>query len=142
MQRIQFPASVRGEIARHLRAQYPREGCGVLLGHGGRISDAVPVANIAPPGNNDRFEFDPLDYSEGERRANAAGLRIVGFFHSHPDSPPVPSRVDLEAAQGLFEFARERYLYAIQTVTASGAGELRIWRLSEKNDGFIDILWD
>ena len=33
-----------------------------------------------------------------EREADARGLRLLGFWHSHPDHPALPSATDLSCA--------------------------------------------
>lgn len=143
MASIKIPHSVRASIERHAEAVYPTEGCGVLLGRiaadGDWIVQSVePVANVAPDGGRDRYELDPRVYSNIEKRLHAAGgiQSVLGFFHSHPDGLPTPSSVDLDAALALFAFARERYLYAIQTAADGKAGALSVWRLSGSFQSF------
>jgi proteasome lid subunit RPN8/RPN11 len=65
---------------------------------------------------------DPADHLAAWKAAEAEGLDVVGAWHSHPDQPAVPSATDrAEASAGLS--------YLIVAVSASGAGELRSWRL-------------
>lgn len=45
-----------------------------------------------------RFSIAPADYFAVEAQADREGLAIVGFYHSHPDHPAVPSAYDLEHA--------------------------------------------
>ena len=93
------------------------------------------MPNRAPESSRDRYELDPLAYMKIEARLQR-GCAVVGFFHSHPDGPPQPSHIDLEMARGLFEVAREFYIYAIQSVSANGPGELACWRLNPMLSGF------
>jgi proteasome lid subunit RPN8/RPN11 len=141
MERVSIPTATLAEISRHLSSTYPCEGCGVLLclSNSLEIVQAISVKNIAEPAVRDRYEMDPLGYATAEKRAAECGLKISGFFHSHPNSPPVPSQIDLDAARGLFEFAREEYIYLIQTISASGAGKLKCWRFD--GDNFTELAW-
>jgi len=49
-------------------------------------------------GLRDRYEIDPRDHIRIQREADAAGLDIVGYYHSHPDHPAQASRFDTERA--------------------------------------------
>lgn len=75
-------------------ASLPLEACGVVLGEaaagGIRISRFQPIRNVAP---------DPLHHFALE---DAEWIRcvfnepqLIGLFHSHPRSTPVPSNEDL-----------------------------------------------
>lgn len=86
-------ADALDSIGRAARAGLPREACGVLLGVGRRIDEAVGLANLAA--TDDRFLIDPLAAAKIERQARRRGLRLVGYFHSHPHGPPAPSEADL-----------------------------------------------
>lgn len=86
-------------ILAHLRKDYPREGCGILLGRDGDprvVVEAWPCRNAYEGDRPDRFQLDPLEQLAAERYARGAGLDVVGFFHSHPDEDSYFSRTDLE----------------------------------------------
>ena len=61
-------------------------------------------------------------FLEEERRARAAGLEVVGFFHSHPGHPPDPSAFDRERAWPY-------YSYLIVGLGPGGVTEIRSWRM-------------
>lgn len=79
-------------IRAHARAELPNECCGLLVGADERIVTAVPARNLRPTPHD--FLIDPRDHLDAEKRARAEGLEVVGFYHSHPDAPAVPSRRD------------------------------------------------
>ena len=79
------------------------EWCGILRGRrtgdGSEIvSRADYTANVAVnPASS--FEIDPaalIAAYRGERKAR--GLAVLGFFHTHPNGPSMPSPRDAEAA--------------------------------------------
>ena len=78
----------------------PREACGLLLGEGGRIMQAVETRNVHPAPET-RFEIDPqaIDRRASAPRENGAP-QIIGYFHSHPVGEPVPSATDCAMAAG------------------------------------------
>jgi len=88
------------------RAAYPREACGLLLGHGAHIAQARECANLAA--NPERhFEIDPAALIAAHRAARAGGPQVLGYFHSHPNGLARPSATDQAAA------ARDGRIWAI-----------------------------
>ena len=70
-------------IRRHGRETYPYECCGALIGRGGRVAEALALPNTTAEGPRRRFRVGPADYRAAERRADALGADLVGFYHSH-----------------------------------------------------------
>jgi proteasome lid subunit RPN8/RPN11 len=131
---VVFAAGVAVELRRLASAAYPSEGCGVLIGAAGDVLSVRSVtagANLASRGR-DRFELDPLAIVRAERWAREAGQEVLGFWHSHPDHPAVPSRLDTERAW-------QEYLYVIVSSSADGTGAVRAWRLLPGGDGFGEL---
>jgi proteasome lid subunit RPN8/RPN11 len=83
-------------VVLHARQAAPAECCGLLLGNGSRIVDATPTRNVAD--NPTRFLIDAKDHIDGRRAARGRGLDVVGFYHSHPQSPAQPSARDRDEA--------------------------------------------
>lgn len=129
----------------HSSAAYPFEGCGVFVGKkmdNGAIEIVRTIATRnSAQSRKDQFTIDPHDLLTIERELDKRcdGSRIVGFFHSHPDSRALPSSTDLEMAQGLFDVTREFYIYAIVGVDKGVAGEITFWRLSENALQFTNV---
>lgn len=80
-------------------AAHPREACGILLGEGGRITHAVEARNVHPAPET-HFEIDPQALIDAHRAARAGRPQVIGYFHSHPHGPPVPSATDRASAAG------------------------------------------
>jgi proteasome lid subunit RPN8/RPN11 len=80
------------DIVAHARAAAPAECCGLLLGTGSLILEAIPTRNIAD--SPTRFLIDPGDHIAGRRDARSRGLEVIGFYHSHPHSAAQPSPRD------------------------------------------------
>ncbi|MPZ18591.1 MAG: hypothetical protein GEV06_11860 [Luteitalea sp.] len=94
--RVSVARQVIERITEHARAEWPNECCGLILGTDERIDEAVPARNLQA--SSSRFLVDPADHLAAVRRARATGRRVVGAYHSHPNTPPVPSPRDLEEA--------------------------------------------
>ena len=113
------------EIRAHGVRDYPYECCGLLLGHyrdGGKVvSQIFPISNAREESaKRNRFLITPEELMRGERYARNNDLEIVGFYHSHPDSPAVPSQYDLEHAW-------PTYSYIIVSTRANEATDLFSW---------------
>ena len=140
--RVSIEEPALRDIRNHLINSYPLEGCGVLLGPDNatesiQVSRAIGTRNADTIRGHDRFTIDPRDLIKIERELK--GERVVGFFHSHPDAPSIPSATDLDAAQGLFDVARTFYVYAIASVTRDKIAEMRFWRLTDNLERFEEI---
>ncbi len=92
---LQVPRSLYAAMLAHARAEQPNECVGLLAGHpDGRVVERYPLVNeLASPR---RFLSEPRSLFEAEKRRRAAGLEFLAIYHSHPASPAVPSRTDLE----------------------------------------------
>src|SRR5215469_14535179 len=90
-------------IGKHGAETYPHECCGALLGRdgedGGRqVRDLFPLVNRREDSPRNRFAVTSEDVRDAEKAAHAAGLDVVGWYHSHPDHPARPSEFDREHA--------------------------------------------
>jgi proteasome lid subunit RPN8/RPN11 len=83
-------------IVLHAREERPHECCGVLLGRGAEIIEAVRTRNAAQEPT--RFVIDPQDHVRAIRDARGRGLDVVGYYHSHPYSAAIPSPRDMAEA--------------------------------------------
>jgi len=88
--------SVLDAIVDHARAASPAECCGMLIGRGNTIDEAMRAANLADKPT--RFVIDPRDHIAARRSARSRGLEVLGFYHSHPHSAAWPSRSDVAEA--------------------------------------------
>jgi proteasome lid subunit RPN8/RPN11 len=80
------------ELVAHACEDAPNECCGVLLGHDRCVERVSRARNSL--GSPTRFLIDPRDQIAALKAARAAGQHIVGYYHSHPSSPPEPSETD------------------------------------------------
>lgn len=149
-ERIVFQETLRGRMKEHAGETYPRECCGLLFGMvtedgayvirdtvrmENRISDACEkrtdiapedAAGIRPEDavadiRNTRYGMDPLELYGHEKKQREAGNTVLGFYHSHPDHPSIPSDEDIrEMVPGM--------LYIILSVPEGKPTRLRGWK--------------
>jgi proteasome lid subunit RPN8/RPN11 len=124
------------EIQAHGAQSYPDEGAGFLLGRasgeqrsGVQIYAAPNVREQAARAR--RYLLEPQEMLKAEQAAAAAGLDVIGIFHSHPDHPSQPSEFDREWALPWFS-------YLITKIEKSVAIETRSWRLSDDRSQFSE----
>ncbi len=120
------------EIREHAREAYPHECCGVFVGQGGQrltVRSVHRTDNIDAERARDRYEVDPREILRLDRSAETQGQEIVGFYHSHPDHPPLPSATDAEHAW-------PGYVYVIASVAESGAVKVRSWICRDNGNRF------
>ncbi len=123
---VTFDADVLLAIGRAAEAAYPHEGCGALLGRrdgGPCVTEAVLIPNAETTSPRVRFEVSPKDFMSVEREAEARGLALLGFWHSHPDHAARPSPTDRE-------YAWEGLLTVIVSVRQGEARDLGAWSIS------------
>ncbi len=114
-------------IEEHCVLAYPNEACGILIGR--REEETASLTTVlltandqAPAFQHHRYRIPPEELLRAELLAEEQALTVIGYFHSHPDLPAVPSEHDLENAW-------PDYLYLITSVKDRRATETRGWWL-------------
>jgi proteasome lid subunit RPN8/RPN11 len=127
-------------IYNHAESVYPEECCGILLGEMAGLSktvvEVIPTINTWEKAESDevnrnknsRYSIDPQDIFTAQKRARELHLDIIGFFHSHPDYPAIPSTCDRIQAW-------EVYSYPIISVVNGKVGDIKSWVLD--SDGLF-----
>ncbi len=131
---IRVPEKQLTEIREHGVRDYPYECCGLLLGRFTEdakvVSETYPISNAREESaKRNRFLITPEELMKGERYARSRDLEVVGFYHSHPDSPAVPSKYDLEHAWPM-------YSYIIVSTSPGKATDLFSWEQQEDRSRF------
>jgi proteasome lid subunit RPN8/RPN11 len=111
--------NVIAEMLAHARAEAPRECCGLLIGTGESVARSVRARNLDTKAT--RYLIDPDDHFAAIRAARAEGLDVIGAYHSHPSSAPIPSATDIAEANSGSDF-----LYVIVSLIGD---EVRAYRM-------------
>jgi len=133
--RLRIGRELAEQIRRHAAEEYPRECCGALLGREAadglrEVLRVVALANRSEDAPRHRFLLSAGDVREVERLAREAQCELLGWYHSHPDSPARPSEYDRE--QGW-----PWYSYVIVSVAKGVPGEMTSWRLADDRSAFL-----
>jgi cysteine synthase B len=125
-----LPDDVMASIRQHGAAAYPDECCGAMIGdESGQVIEALALSNTTSDERKRRFLIGPDQYRAAEKRASETGRTLLGFYHSHPNHPAVPSAFDLAHA-----WPNLRYL--ILSVRGGRPEEARTWTLREDRSAF------
>lgn len=134
MNTVQLPGQLQQEIYSQMQSSYPNEGGGFLLGRvAGGLVEIVAVQEVANVFETEeqyhRYAMTPQNWARMEDEADARGLVLVGYYHSHPDSPAVPSEYDRV-------HALPNFVYIITSVVDGRAAEMRVWWLQDDRAAF------
>jgi proteasome lid subunit RPN8/RPN11 len=95
---LRLPADIHAQILSHCLAGLPEEACGLFAAEPGvdAVRRCYPTRNAAASAK--LYTVDPKDYLHADRDAEAAGLEIIGVFHSHTHTDAYPSPTDVAQA--------------------------------------------
>jgi proteasome lid subunit RPN8/RPN11 len=132
--KVSIKKTLQNEIFKHLESCYPNEGGGFLLGTSSgdtvEVSETIQIRNVFQEEEQyHRYAMTPQDWIKLEDEADARGLTLVGYFHSHPDSPAIPSIFDRD-------HALPHFTYLITQVNEAKAVEMLAWRLRDDRSQF------
>jgi proteasome lid subunit RPN8/RPN11 len=145
---IQISSSHFRQLAAHVAACYPEEGCGLLIGR--RESDRKIVQEVFPTPNiwtpdflegahldpldsdcslsrRNRFAIDPKIMLQVQKEIRDRNLHLIGIFHSHPDGLAVPSEFDRAIAW-------PDYSYLIISLDSQQINAINSWLLDENQN--------
>jgi proteasome lid subunit RPN8/RPN11 len=98
---VESSIRISNEIVTALISQARREPaiecCGLLAGSDAAITRIFPATNAA---NNPAtsYEIAPKEIFSRMREMRAAGIELLGIYHSHPNGKNEPSARDIELA--------------------------------------------
>jgi proteasome lid subunit RPN8/RPN11 len=122
MNTARLPRAIVNQLL-HLAQKSPEEEiCGLISRDSRGFRQCYPVPNRAEDKKH-LFALDPAKQIDAMRRMRERGEELAGIYHSHPESPPIPSRTDL---------AQNEYpglLYLIISLGTKGVLEMRGFRL-------------
>jgi len=95
---LRLPSALYLEMVAHCIGGFPEEACGLLAGDpvSGEVVRCYPTRNVAASAT--LYTVDPKQHLLADREAEAAGLSIIGVFHSHTHTDAYPSPTDVAQA--------------------------------------------
>ena len=96
------------------------------------VSSLFPIENQFETSERfHRFLITPEDYRKAENAARKEKLDVIGFYHSHPDSPSIASKYDLDHAFPWFS-------YLIVSIMNRAYGDHHSWIMENDRSKFIE----
>ncbi len=92
---ILIPQDVYDAVLSHASREHPLECCGLLGGVGSLVDSIFPLRNVEH--SEVRYSAHPTDLIQAVIALRKRSSEILVIYHSHPASPAIPSRIDLEA---------------------------------------------
>ncbi len=123
-------------IVGHCYDGLPNEACGLLLGPmvdgqpTGVVSEARPCVNADASART--YTVAPKDLLRAMRDAEAAGIEIIGVWHSHTHTTAYPSPTDVRQA------VDPSWIYVIVSL-ADGIPVLRAYRIVDERIGELPV---
>ena len=131
---IELNQKVIDAITSHAERDYPHECGGMLIGRfeeGKKtVTETFPLENAREEeARHNRVLILPKDVLRAERYARENKLDVVGYYHSHPESPAVPSQYDLDHALPVWS-------YIIASVIEGQVEDIRSWEMEHDRSKF------
>jgi [CysO sulfur-carrier protein]-S-L-cysteine hydrolase len=93
---LSLPVHLWERVVAHCLDGLPLEACGMLAGRNGEVHEVYPTANAARSAR--LYTVEPRDLLRADRAAEAAGLSLIGVWHSHTHTAAYPSPTDIAQA--------------------------------------------
>ena len=129
---LRIRQAVLDDLFAHAREEVPNECCGLLIGAPDLLTRAARARNVrASP---TRYLVDPADHFAAIRLARAEGLSVIGAYHSHPASGPMPSDTDIAEATS------PTFVYLIVSPGGEAPGAVRAFYLASGQAHPIELV--
>jgi len=128
---VKIRQDVIARIVAHAVEELPNECCGLLIGSSDIVEDATRARNLKR--SRTKFQVEPADHFAAIRKARAAGLEVVGAYHSHPSGPSGPSDTDRARLT-------DPSMFHIIVSLAHGTKTVRAFRLVDGNFSPLEIV--
>ncbi len=125
MEHVTLPRALIERLFAQARHSPEAEICGLISGHDDELIHCHPVTNVA----TDRtrfFEMEPEGLIAAMRQMRERGEELLAIYHSHPNSPPVPSLTDVQ------QHEYPSVLYLIISLQTQGVPEMRGYRIRDQ----------
>lgn len=124
------------QMRAHARSTYPEECIGILGGEYEddertikTVTEVRQMNNSMKDSRHNRSLISPEEVFKVDREYRKRGLKMLGFYHSHPDHPCKPSQFDLE-------HALPNTSYVIVKIDKGEPVEITSWTLKEDRSAF------
>ena len=129
---IQLPRTLVNQLLHQAQLSPGQEVCG-LVGRENDHCDCYPVENVAMDASV-LFALNASEQLAAFKDMHAKGQQLFAIYHSHPQSPAMPSVTDIEEAN------YPDALYLIISLNTRGVLEMRGFYLKNKQIEEVDLI--
>ena len=116
-----LPRVIINKILGHAQRSAPNECVGILSGQGKDITGWYPLKNSLA--ETTRFLADPSQQIQLFKKLRQEEKEVVAIYHSHPTTPPTPSKLDISQSE------YPNALYLIVSLSTEGCLEVNGYRI-------------
>ncbi len=97
---IRMDYKLYDELSEYARKHFPEEACGLIAGEENGNDRLIKKVYYLENTDHatDHFTLDPREQMDAIKDMRASGLKPLGNWHSHPESPSRPSEEDIRLA--------------------------------------------
>jgi len=129
---VRLPRSIVNQLLQLAQKSPEEEICGLISRDQRGFKKCYPVVNVADDKKH-FFALDPKGQIEAIRNMREQGEELGAIFHSHPDSPALPSLADIE------QHEYPGVLYLIISLGKKGVPEMRGYHIHGREAGEVVI---
>lgn len=130
---VHIPRNLINQILEQAQDSPSKEICGLISGVNQQPAHCYPVSNRATDPKH-RFLMDPKQQIDIMREMRERSEKLYAIYHSHPDTPAMPSTEDMEQA------AYPDALHLIVSMSVTGTLQLNGFRILENRATPVDIV--
>ena len=132
MSAVRLPRSIVNQLLQLAQKSPEEEICGLISRYRRGFKKCYPVVNAADDKKR-CFALDHKGQIEAMRSMREHGEELAAIYHSHPDSPPLPSLADIE------QHEYPGVLYLIISLGTKGLPEMRGFHIHGREIGEVAI---
>lgn len=129
---ILIPRKIANQILHSAQISPETEICGLIGSQNNHPVSCYPITNTSSTPEN-RFEMDGKQHIAAMAKMREQNEELFAIYHSHPTTPAVPSKTDMEKA------AYPELLYLIVSLNTKGMLILRGFRINQQAVQEIDL---
>jgi proteasome lid subunit RPN8/RPN11 len=137
---VKISQTALAEAQAHAVEGYPYEICGMLVAEKGTrtVTGTRRATNADLDNSKTTYRIAPSEHREIEKECDAAGLDIVGYYHSHPDHASYASIRDTEQAW-------PDYYYLVVSCMNGDVGESKVfyrtdWDTKQMREESLEVI--
>jgi proteasome lid subunit RPN8/RPN11 len=96
MLKLEIPTKIFQQMVTQAKENAPIEVCGILAGSNGKVEKLYKMTNV--DNSSTHYMMEPKEQFATVKDIRSAGLEMLAIYHSHPETPAMPSDEDIRLA--------------------------------------------